>query len=203
MQKSSNPASEKHFPLAISLLLIIITLIPYIQVKDHYLINLDDGLYILNSGLDNGLTIKNIKWAFSNTDVGQWIPVVWLSYMLDIQLCGMAPGWFHLTNLFLHIANVVLLFLLLKKLTGGLWESAIVASIFAIHPIHVESVAWVTERKDVLSMFFLLLTISTYFQYIKQSQAGYYILSLILYVLGLMSKPMIVTRWNIVSPPDL
>jgi protein O-mannosyl-transferase len=166
----------------------------YGQVQHFDFINLDDNYYVVsNPHIRNGFTLENIKWAFTSTDVGQWIPLVWLSYMLDSHLFGLSPGWFHTVNIFFHIANSVLLFLVLNKMTGKFWESGIVAILFAVHPIHVESVAWVTERKDVLSMFFFLICIFAYAHHATSHKKSYYVLSIIIFALGTMAKPMLVT----------
>lgn len=185
----------KNLPLlsAIFLLVAIIMMI-YGQVQNFEFINLDDTYYVTqNRHIQNGLNYEDIKWAFTNIDVGQWIPLVWLSYMIDSQLCGVSPAWFHIVNVFFHIVNSILLFLLMVKLTGGFWKSLCVATLFAVHPLHVESVAWVTERKDVLSMFFFLLCLRFYAGYAETRAVQYLLLSICLFTLGIMAKPMLVT----------
>ncbi len=164
------------------------------QVYNHDFINYDDPEYVAeNEHVKEGLTRENIIWSFTTGRASNWHPVTWLSHMLDCQLFGTKAGWHHLTNLLLHIANILLLFIVLKKMTGALWQSAFVAALFALHPLHVESVAWVAERKDVLSTLFLLLTMLAYTGYVKKPNAGRYLLTLLLFAFGLMAKPMLVT----------
>ena len=146
-----------------------------------------------NEHILQGLTLGNIAWAFTTGHAANWHPITWLSLMLDCQLFGPNPGWIHLINVFLHIANSLLLFAVLKKMTGALWPSAFVSALFAIHPMHVESVAWIAERKDVLSTLFLLLTLAAYVGYVKSRSLISYLLVILLYALGLLAKPMLVT----------
>lgn len=182
------------FKLLACLFLIIITVVVYERVEGYDFIGLDDNLYVTNNKyVAEGFSVKNFKWAFTNIIAGQWIPMVWLSYMLDSQLCGLSPRWFHLTNLFFHLSNILLLFFLLNKFTNNIKKSLLAAAIFAIHPIHVESVAWVTERKDVLSMFFFLLSLHFYVEYVKNKKIWGYVSSILFFITGLMSKPMLVT----------
>ena len=134
------------------LVIIFTTLIVYMQVETHQFINLDDNAYITNNPhVASGLTVKNITWAFHSVYAGNWHPVTWLSHMADVQLYGLNPRGHHLTSVAIHITSTLLLFLLLLRLTGTLLQSLFVAALFALHPLHVESVAWVAERKDVLS----------------------------------------------------
>ena len=177
-----------YFALAMSVILV------FQQVRNFDFVNYDDKGYVYeNQHILNGLTGDGVIWAFTTGDEANWHPVTWLSLMLDCQLFGPDPGRIHLVNVFLHLANTLLLFAVLKKITGSLWPSAFVAAAFAIHPMHVESVAWIAERKDVLSTFFLMLTLLAYAGYIKRPSALRYIAVLALFVLGLMSKPMLVT----------
>jgi len=185
---------NKYRDAFICLFLVMATLAVYWQVKNYDFVKLDDNLYLSeNRYVQGGFNIEGIKWSFTNTDFGMWIPLTWLSYMSGSQMYGKSPGWHHLTNVFLHLANISLLFLLLKKLTGNFWQSALAAALFSLHPMHVESVAWVTERKDVLSTFFLLLTILVYSRYVDRPGIGSYLLAVIFFSFGLMSKPMLVT----------
>ena len=184
----------------VCVLLAIVTLAAYAPVAESHFISLDDMDYVLNNApVRQGLSWSAVKWAFFSFHSSNWHPLTWLSHMLDCQLYGLNPAGHHLTNLAFHIANVLLLFLLLQNLTARLWPSAFVALLFAIHPMHVESVAWVSERKDVLSGFFFLLTLLAYARYVElaraQSRRGWlvYGLALLLFVLGLMAKPMLVT----------
>jgi protein O-mannosyl-transferase len=134
-------------------------------------VSFDDDNYVCeNARVQSGVTLENIRWAFTTVDNGLWHPLTWISHMLDCQWFGLRPGWHHLTSLLLHAANTVLLFLVLRRMTGALWRSAIVAALFGLHPLHVESVAWVAERKDVLSTLFLMLTIGAYARYARESK---------------------------------
>ena len=143
----------------------------------------------------NGLTLDGIISAFTTPHVGNWLPLTWLSFMLDCRLFDANPGWMHLVNLLMHILNTLLLFAVLKKMTElrTLWPSAFVAAAFALHPMHVESVAWITERKDVLSTLFFMLTLTTYVCYVKNRSLSSYLLTILLFVFGLLAKPMLVT----------
>lgn len=138
--------------LLTTLFLIVATLAVYWQVGNHEFINFDDNLYVTeNHHVQAGLTLKGVKWAFTTTDVAYWHPVIWLSLMLDYELYGLNSHGYHLTNLLFHILSALLLFAVLKRMTGAHWQSAFVAALFALHPLNVESVAWVVERKNVLS----------------------------------------------------
>ena len=185
---------KKSFVLSIYLALLISTLLVFWQVRNFDFTNYDDDLYVYeNSHVLNGLTTDAISWAFTTSQASNWHPLTWFSLMLDCQLLGPNPGRIHLINLLLHIANTLLLFAVLKKMTGSLWPSAFVAAAFALHPMHVESVAWITERKDVLSTLFWILTIAAYYRYIKRPGIARYLLTLLVFALGLMIKPMLVT----------
>ena len=180
--------------LAIGFVLAMGTLVLYLPVAHHDFISLDDNQYVTaNPVVQAGLTWAGVKWAFTNIIASNWFPLTWLSHMLDCQLYGVNPAGHHLTNVFFHIANVLLLFAWLNRATGALWRSALVAALFAWHPLRVESVAWVAERKDVLSAFFWLLTLLAYTRYVKKPGATAYLLTLFLFACGLMSKPMVVT----------
>ena len=180
--------------LAACLLLIACTLAVYWQVIDHDFLNFDDGQYVTdNAEVQSGLTLHGLQWAFTTTYTTNWHPLTWLSHMLDAELYGTNPAGHHVTGLLFHLLNTVLLFLLLKRLTGAHWRSACVAMLFAIHPLHVESVAWVSERKDVLSTFFWMLTIWFYADFVESRKKSKYLLALLIFALGLMSKPMLVT----------
>ena len=178
----------------IGLLLIAVTLVAYWGVQNHEFINYDDGLYVTeNYRVQAGLTMKSVTWAFTSTHASNWHPLTWLSHMVDCQLFGLNPGYHHLTSLLLHIANALMLFLVLKRMTGSVWKSSFIAALFALHPLHVESVAWVAERKDVLSTFFWILTIWAYVYYTQRPNLARYLLVVLSFSLGLMSKPMLVT----------
>ncbi len=154
----------------------------------------DDPEYVTdNAHVARGLTWQGARWALTATDVANWHPVTWLSHMLDVQLCGMNAGPQHLTNLFIHILNTLLLFGLLYSMTRALGRSTFVAGLFAAHPLHVESVAWISERKDILSTLFWMLAILAYVAYVRRPRVRKYLLVLLFFGLGLMAKPMLVT----------
>ena len=189
----------------ISALLCVATWAVYWPVRQHDFVLYDDQDYVFkNPQVLQGLTWANVRWALATGAASNWHPLTWVSHMLDVQLFGLDPGWHHLTNVFWHSANAVLLFLLLQRITKATWRSAFVAALFALHPLHVESVAWVAERKDVLSTCFFLLTIWAYANSVDRragsgssgSAAGArisYFTSIVLFALGLMCKPMLVT----------
>jgi hypothetical protein len=181
----------------ISLFLATITFAIYGHVLQNELVDFDDLTYITsNPHVLTGLTGPNIRWAFTTNYAGNWHPLTWLSLQLDAQLFGPKPWAFHLTNLLLHCANSVLLFVVLRAMTGAVWRSAVVAALFAWHPLHVESVAWAAERKDVLSTFFWMLTLGVYFLYVRLPGWRRYLAYLAVCVclaLGLLAKPMLVT----------
>jgi len=180
----------------VCLILTAVTLATYWRVSGDNFINFDDDYYIVqNPWVNQGLSFKGIAWAFTHFYSANWHPITWISHMLDCELFGLQPGPQHVVNLGFHAANAALLFTLLKRTTGALWRSAIVAGLFALHPLHVESVAWAAERKDVLSTFFGLLALLCYAQYAKTGaiRSRYYWGALFFFVMGLMSKPMVVT----------
>lgn len=188
-------------PLAACLLLVVLTLGIYWSVTGHDFVDYDDGDYVKgNSQVQAGLSAAGVQWAFTTGHASNWHPLTWLSHMLDVSLFGPKAGGHHLTSLIIHCANSVLVFLLLRALTGASWGCFIVASLFAWHPLHVESVAWVSERKDVLSAFFALLSLWAYAEYVKRRSVAvggkarrWFVISLAFLVLGLLSKPMLVT----------
>ena len=194
LKKQKNKDSTNGQEFLICLLLVLIVLLVFWQVQNHDFINFDDNIYVTeNPHVQGGLTSESIRWAFTNWDVTYWHPLTWLSLILDFEIYGLNPGGFHLSNLLLHTLNALLLFLVLKRMTASLWPSAFVAAIFAIHPLNVESVAWVVERKNVLSTFFWLLTMLTYVHYTKHPSVRRYLLVALVFALGLMAKPMLVT----------
>jgi len=185
---------QNRIKVMIGLLLIIATLIAYWHIENFDFIDVDDELYVTeNRQVQNGLTFEGIVWAFTTFHAANWHPVTWLSHMLDFSLYGLNPMGHHWTNLQFHLANSLLLLFVFFKMTGALWRSAFVAALFALHPLHVESVAWVAERKDVLSTFFGFLTIGAYYHYVQRPQILKYLLIILLFSLGLMAKPMLVT----------
>ena len=192
--KSAAILSDRWFGLGICLFLAAATWLVFGQTRAFQFINFDDNEYVFkNAQVARGLTMEGIVWAFTHVYAANWHPLTWLSHMVDAQLYGLNPGGHHLTNVFLHAATAVLLFLVLRNMTGALWRSAFVAIVFAIHPLRVESVAWVAERKDVLSGLFFVLTMGAYVRYVRQPSATRYGVVMLLFALGLMSKPMLVT----------
>ncbi len=187
--------SPRHLKLLVGLLLISLTIVSFWQLKNlGFIDSFDDNLYVTENGhVQEGLSPRSITWAFTATQASNWHPLTWLSHMLDCQLYGLNPRGHHLTNLFFHLANVLLLFLILQSMTGALWPSAFTAALFALHPLHVESVAWVSERKDVLSTFFWLITMGAYVRYTRRPAWCRYGVVLLSFTLGLMAKPMLVT----------
>lgn len=180
--------------ILICLLLTVTTAVVFCQVYRHDFISYDDNIYVYdNPDIKDGLTRESVKWAFTTDRTGNWHPLTWLSHILDWQLFGANPAGHHITNLILHVANTLLLFIILKRMTGALWQSAFVAALFALHPLHVESVAWVAERKDVLSTFFWFLTMAAYLRYVKQPNFSHYVFVILSFLAGLMAKPMLVT----------
>jgi tetratricopeptide (TPR) repeat protein len=182
--------------ILICLALTIITVITFGQFRDCDFVNYDDNRYVYdNAHVQQGLSWKSMQWAFSFEYIksGHWTPIIWLSLMLDHEFFGLNPHGYHLTNLFFHILNTILLFLIFHRMTRALWQSAFIAALFAIHPLHVESVAWVTERKDVLSTFFWMLSMGSYVLYTERKTIKRYLLMTVLFILGLMSKSMLVT----------
>lgn len=179
----------------ICLILFVVTVALYAPVINHEFLNYDDDLYITDERIvHQGLTWAGIRWAFTGYHASNWHPVTWLSHMLDCSLFGLDPAGHHLTSVLFHALNAVLVFLLLRRITRWNWRSALVAALFAWHPLHVESVAWVAERKDVLSTFFGLLAIRSYAVYAQQDRRRTpYLLAILWYALSLMAKPMLVT----------
>ena len=162
----AHPADDQFAVVAVGIFLVIIVWAVFGQTIHHGFINFDDGIYVYqNPQVLAGLTWKGIRWAFTYTQIGHWHPVTWFSHMLDSSVWGRRVGGHHLTNVLLHMTTAILLFLALKQMTGALWQSAAVAALFAIHPQHVESVAWIAERKDVLSGLFFVATILAYLRY--------------------------------------
>jgi len=178
----------------IILFLVVATLAVYWHATGNGFVNLDDPGYVSgNSRVQAGLTIDNVRWAFTSFEMGNWHPLTWLSHMADCQVYGLNPRGHHFTSIFIHIVNTVLLFLLFARMTGALWRSALVAALFALHPLHVESVAWVAERKDVLSTLFFLLALLAYVRYVERPGLARYLAVCGAFALGLMAKPMLVT----------
>jgi len=181
-------------PILVIAGLSLLVLLVFRQVGGHSFINYDDGSYVWeNLHVQGGLSKEGVSWAFTTFDAANWHPLTWLSHMTDVQLFGLDAGWHHRVNVLFHLANTALLFLVLWRMTGGLWQSAFVAALFAVHPLHVESVAWVSERKDVLSTLFWLLTMGAYLEYVRRPSVWRYLPVFVFLALGLMCKPMLVT----------
>jgi tetratricopeptide (TPR) repeat protein len=187
-------ASRETHVVTLCLLLVAATLAFYNPIIHNQFIDFDDSSYILkNSWVQGGLTWDTVKWSFTTFREGNWHPVTWLSHALDCQIFRLNPAGHHYTNLLLHAANAVLLFLLLRRATGLTWPSLLVGALFALHPVNVESVAWAAERKNVLSMLFFLLALHAYVRYARAGGLYRYLSVNIFFVLGLMAKPQIVT----------
>jgi Flp pilus assembly protein TadD len=223
---NSDQAASRLRAAVVCLVLASVTFAVFGQTVRYQFVNFDDGDYVVkNPAVAQGLSLKGFVWAFTHFHCANWHPLTWLSHMLDCQLYGLHPGGHHLTNVLLHTGTAIALFMALRRMTGALWRSAFVAAVFAIHPLRAESVAWVSERKDVLSGLFFMLTLWAYTRYaqgrmqneecrMKNAESGnthhasrttppssifhppssfYYTLALLLFALGLMSKPMLVT----------
>ena len=187
-----NPHQTPAYFTVVAVLVLVLAV--FWQVGGYDFINLDDGpIFSGNSHVIKGLTREGVSWAFTTFHTGYWQPLTWLSHMVGVELFGVSPGWHHRLNVLFHLLNAELLFLVLWRMTGALWRSAFVAALFAVHPLHVESVAWVTERKDVLSTLFGILSLGAYLRYVRHPGALRYLAVVVSLALGLMSKPMLVT----------
>lgn len=190
----NKPMAKDKKVLMICLFLAAVTLAAFWQVSRCEFIDIDDSDYVVkNSHIQTGMTMEGIRWAFTTGHANFWHPLTWISHMLDVQFFGLNPRGHHLTNLLFHIANTLLLFLVLSRMTKTLWQSAFVAALFALHPLHVESVAWVAERKDVLSTLFWMLTLGAYVFYVERPGLQRYLAVVLFFAMGLMAKPMLVT----------
>jgi cytochrome c-type biogenesis protein CcmH/NrfG len=188
---------REHNRLYVLLIYVVLALTTggvYLQVHGHEFVSLDDIMYVVkNEQVLRGISRESIVWAFTKPYFGNWHPLTWLSHMLDCELFGLNARGHHLTSLLFHMASTLLLFGVLKRMTGAVWRSAFVAAAFALHPLHVESVAWVSERKDVLSTFFWLLTMWAYVVYVERPSFVRYVPIVVFFALGLMAKQMLVT----------
>src|SRR5690242_9191110 len=174
--------------------LVVLIWLVFGQTLTHGFVNFDDESYVYaNPVVSRGISLHAIAWAFSHVVSHNWHPLTTISHMIDCQLFDLKPGGHHFTNVLLHSVATILLFLVLYDLTAALWRSAFVAAVFAVHPLHVESVAWIAERKDVLSAVLFMLTLGAYARYTRERTATRYITLSIFFALGLMSKPMLVT----------
>jgi protein O-mannosyl-transferase len=191
---TENDGRKYNLDTLLCLLLAVITLVVYWQIQYHDFINYDDYSYVLNNNVvKNGLSWDGILWAFKDVSTGYWHPLTWLSHMLDWQLFKSNPAGHHWTSLIFHIVNVLLLYSVFKKMTGDSYKSCFVAALFAVHPINVESVAWIAERKNVLSTTFWMLTVLAYIYYVNSPSFLRYLPVFLFYLAGLMFKPMLVT----------
>ena len=180
--------------LWLGLLLAVVTLAVYFPVTAHPFVDYDDGFYVIsNDHIKHGLDLETVRWAFTTFDAANWHPLTWLSHVIDWQFYGSDPGGHHITNLLLHLLNVVLLFWVLVKATGSSGRSFMVAALFALHPLNVETVAWVAERKNLLSMLFFLLALEAYRRYVEEPGTARYVAIAVCFVLGLMAKPQVIT----------
>jgi tetratricopeptide (TPR) repeat protein len=190
----SRAVPSRRVTIAIYLFLVAISLAVFGQTVRYEFVNFDDDLYVYNApAIQAGLTVKGLALAFTSPHARNWHPLTTISHMLDCQLYGLKAGGHHATNVLLHIIAVLLLFRVLRQMTGAVWKSATVAALFAVHPLHVESVAWVSERKDVLSAVFFLLMLDAYFRYTRERSVTRYLAVAVLFAAGLMSKPMLVS----------
>ena len=187
-------ASPNPLQALVPVFLLAAILVIYWQVTDYGFINYRDNSFIINNPyVRNGLSVKGMAWSLETFSQGGWRPLIWLSHMLDCELYGLNPGLHHLTNFLLHATNVCLLFFILKRMTGTLWRSAFVAAVFAVHPLNVEPVAWIAERRVMLSAFFWLLILWSYVHYVGRAGLSRYLLCFALFILGLMTGPLVFT----------
>ena len=196
MATQSHPrllGSEK-YTWALGLLLVVATVALYSPVRGHPFVNYDDNVYVTeNAQVKSGLDWDTVQWAFTTSEAGNWHPVTWLSHAFDYQLFQADPAGHHNTNLLLHVLNVLLLFWVMRQATGFTGRSWMVAALFALHPINVESVAWISERKNLLSMLFFLLALGAYRWYVREPRTSRYVVVAALFALGLMAKPQVIT----------
>ncbi len=175
-------------------LLVLLVLAVFGQTVNFGFVNYDDqGNVYENPVVKEGLSLAGMKWAFTHPQVSNWIPLTTLSHILDCQIFGLKAGGHHLVNVFWHCATVISLFLVLRQITGRLWSSAAVAAVFAVHPLRAESVAWVSERKDVLSGFFFMLAVAAYVRYVRRPSRTVYVALTVAFACGLMAKSMVAT----------
>ena len=194
-QSIAPPKTSRHWVIVcICIFLAMLTWIVFGQTLRHDFVNYDDPRYVYqNTRITSGLNIGSITWAFTHIHAENWHPLTTITHMLDCQLYGLKAGWHHFSNVLLHAIASILLFFALQRMTGAFWRSAFVAAVFAIHPLHVESVAWVAERKDVLSGVFFMLTLLAYMHYARAPSTRRYLMAAFVFALGLLSKPMLVT----------
>jgi protein O-mannosyl-transferase len=187
-------SSPKARAFVLGSLLVLATAALYVPATGYPFCDFDDTVYVTaNAHVQGGFTWETVKWASSTYDAANWHPVTWLSHSLDFQFFGLDPVGHHGVNVALHVINVLLLFWVLQQATGFTGRSAMVAGLFALHPINVESVAWISERKNLLSMLFFLLALAAYRWYARRPQVGRYLVVALLFALGLMAKPQVIT----------
>ena len=192
--KGVYPVIERRKALWIGIFLLFSVFLLYRRVLSYHFVSIDDPVYVsANSHIKAGLSFANIKWAFTTFEAEFWHPITWLSLMLDTSLYGVNPGGYHFTNILLHALNALAVFLLFNRMTGAPWKSALVAGLFALHPINVEPVAWISSRKDVLGTFFALLSLWAYVACSKKKKRSYYFLCLFFFSMSLMAKSLFVT----------
>jgi len=188
------PTSPRLEDLLVIFVLIAVIWLVFSPVLNHDFINYDDPFYVTKNALVlDGISPEGMRWAMTAHTEGNWLPLTWLSHMLDVSLYGLQPGGHHLTSLLLHLANSLLVFIVFRQMTGSRWRSAFLAGLFALHPLHVEPVAWIAERKELLSSLFGLLAVGAYSRYVKRPHAGRYALVAVFFAMSLMSKPMWMT----------
>src|SRR5215467_9022363 len=194
-QSQQRTASKRSIDVAFGMLLLLVSLLLYLPVLHQDFFGLgDEEVYVVdNPHVRTGLRLSNMRWAFTSFEHSNWHPVAWLSHMLDCQLFGLNAESHHAVNLLLHLANVWLLFWLLQKATGARWLSFFVALLFAVHPLNVETVAWIAQRKSLLGAFFSLLSVTAYGWYVRRGGWNRYLLLVFTFALALMAKPMAVS----------
>jgi Flp pilus assembly protein TadD len=210
---AGGPASSPLTAWVLAAVLLVAVLAIYWQTTSFEFVNLDDGLYLVdNPRVNTGLSGENVRWAFTTGHAANWHPVTWLSHQGDVALFGMNAGAHHAVSVVWHALNALLLFALMRALTGSTWKSFFVAAFFAVHPTRVESVAWVAERKDVLSTFFWLSSTWAWMKWVRQPALKWFLAALVLFAFGLMAKPMLVTvpftwllleHWPLARPAPL
>ena len=194
MATQSRQHGIEKYTWALGILLVVATVGVYYSVSSHPFVNYDDNVYVTdNAQVKTGLNLDTVQWAFTTSEAGNWHPVTWLSHALDYQLFQADPAGHHNTNLLLHVLNALLLFWVLREATGFTGRSWMVAALFALHPINVESVAWISERKNLLSMLFFLLALAAYRWYVREPRISRYAVVAALFALGLMAKPQVIT----------
>ncbi len=187
------PVAAARPPWVVALALAGLVAITYAPALRGRFLEWDDDLYVVRNPHVHGLSWSTVRWAFTTVHTGNWIPLTWLSHAADVAVWGLDPAGHHATAVALHVANTVLVFVVWRALTGVLWPSAVVAALFGVHPLHVESVAWIAERKDLLSTLFWLLTLAAYAAYVRRPSVGRYAAVMLAFAAGLLAKPMLVT----------